>query len=354
MVGTLRFVLALLVVINHVWLPTANKVGAHAVTGFYIISGYLMTTILNQTYLGYRGLGRYFLNRLLRIFPLYWVALSVTFFFMLLIPGTFLNIHSAIKLPSDAALWVQNLTLVGLVDAPIRIVPPAWSLNIECFFYIAMGLLLSRHRAIAAMWFVASLGFTIYLVVVGASFGTRYSTFGASSLFFSIGAVLYFWRENFAGWRVRLAAWWSLLAFFCVFPLLVELFGGDLRMLGYYGSTVLFLPLFVVALNVRRSSGMDRWLGDLSYPIFLLHLFCLGLVRIVTARLGVPPDSTVEAMLVVMVSIGTAALVVHHFEPIIERVRNAVRPARFRAKAPSKTRSARSDGLIRVGLCRIA
>ena len=38
MIGSLRFVLAGLVVLNHLWLPTANLVGAHAVIAFYIIS----------------------------------------------------------------------------------------------------------------------------------------------------------------------------------------------------------------------------------------------------------------------------------------------------------------------------
>ncbi len=57
MLGTLRFVLALLVVLNHLWLPVANKIGAHAVLGFYVISGFLMTRILCETYFGWAGLG---------------------------------------------------------------------------------------------------------------------------------------------------------------------------------------------------------------------------------------------------------------------------------------------------------
>ena len=50
MTGYLRFALASLVVANHVWLPTANRVGLHAVAGFFVISGYLMTMVINEVY----------------------------------------------------------------------------------------------------------------------------------------------------------------------------------------------------------------------------------------------------------------------------------------------------------------
>ena len=35
--GLIRFGLAMMVLLNHLWLPTANVIGAHAVTGFYIV-----------------------------------------------------------------------------------------------------------------------------------------------------------------------------------------------------------------------------------------------------------------------------------------------------------------------------
>jgi len=77
MFGVYRTVLALAVAAAHLGgLPT----GAHyAVFGFFILSGYLMTLVLHQTY-GYSKAGflKYALNRALRIFPPYWAALILS------------------------------------------------------------------------------------------------------------------------------------------------------------------------------------------------------------------------------------------------------------------------------------
>jgi peptidoglycan/LPS O-acetylase OafA/YrhL len=73
MFGVCRTVLAVLVVLNHI--AGAHKLGWHAVFGFYILSGYLMTLIMTRNY-GYSisGTWKYFINRFLRIYPIYWAA----------------------------------------------------------------------------------------------------------------------------------------------------------------------------------------------------------------------------------------------------------------------------------------
>ena len=48
MFGTLRFVLAVLVVVGHLYRPI--WIGAFAVSGFYTVSGYLMCLVLNERY----------------------------------------------------------------------------------------------------------------------------------------------------------------------------------------------------------------------------------------------------------------------------------------------------------------
>ncbi|MFT5239279.1 MAG: peptidoglycan/LPS O-acetylase OafA/YrhL [Candidatus Promineifilaceae bacterium] len=74
MFGTYRALLAFMVVALH--LGGVPIIGPYAVFGFYILSGYLMTTIMHTRY-GYSPVGflQYAVNRALRIYPAYWVSL---------------------------------------------------------------------------------------------------------------------------------------------------------------------------------------------------------------------------------------------------------------------------------------
>jgi peptidoglycan/LPS O-acetylase OafA/YrhL len=67
--GIFRFTLALNVMIFHVM--AIKVIGPYAVYSFFILSGFLMTTIMKNTY-GYTvsGFKSYAYNRLLRIFPI--------------------------------------------------------------------------------------------------------------------------------------------------------------------------------------------------------------------------------------------------------------------------------------------
>ena len=66
MFGIYRYGLALCVAISHLWAGTIGGPAAYAVWGFYCLSGYLMTLILNEKY-GFspRGVGRFAANRAL-------------------------------------------------------------------------------------------------------------------------------------------------------------------------------------------------------------------------------------------------------------------------------------------------
>ena len=79
--GTIRLLLALAVVFTHSYgyLFTGGKL---AVQLFYIISGYLMSLILlnNKTY---SNLYKFYSNRLLRLFPVYWGVAILTFVYFL-------------------------------------------------------------------------------------------------------------------------------------------------------------------------------------------------------------------------------------------------------------------------------
>jgi peptidoglycan/LPS O-acetylase OafA/YrhL len=321
MLGTVRFILAALVILNHLWLPTANKVGAHAVTGFYMISGYLMTNVIQDVY-GHslRGAARYLANRALRIFPIYWICLIITFI-LIVTYGEAFSVYSLIAVPNIKQMF-QNVTLIELGSSEVILVPPAWSLTVEFAYYVAMVAGLSRHRYVSIAWFTVSLIYTVWLIVSGAQFSQRYSSIPAASLFFSIGALVYWYRESLRWLRLPSLVFWPLLLLFCLSPLLVEAIGLDRLMIGFYLPIFLFVSLVVTA---TQSSELqhDRRLGDLAYPMFLLHFLCAGIVRLVLP--GLQPLGEVFLAISFLLTLSLSVALVRLQSVTIEPARSRMR-----------------------------
>jgi hypothetical protein len=73
--GTIRVLLAFAVIFSH----TGSHVlvgGEAALQCFYLISGFLISYILQNT-AAYGNLSNFYLNRFLRIYPMYWVVAQI-------------------------------------------------------------------------------------------------------------------------------------------------------------------------------------------------------------------------------------------------------------------------------------
>lgn len=325
--GVIRFVLAMMVLMNHLWLPTANVIGAHAVTGFYIVSGFLMTKVINEIYVGDGGKLRYLANRALRIYPLYLLVLLTSLAFVAIWPNYF-QVYSLIRIPMDSSEWFSNLSLWQLTDSPTIVVPPAWSLYVEVFFYLVIALI-ARARGMVVLWFLASLLYTVWMVVNGHSFADRYYPLGAASLFFSTGAIIYFLAKNVHYYFFNFFSApiiYCLLALFVIFPFVIGDLGGGRHWLGYYGASALFAILFTALVVTARLNGgrTDKFLGDLAYPIFLTHFLAIGFVNLITDnRFAVTGHANfISATLVCFL---ISITFVKWIEPLIEGVRNKIR-----------------------------
>jgi peptidoglycan/LPS O-acetylase OafA/YrhL len=331
MLGALRFFLALMVAANHLWLPVANRIGAPAVTAFYMISGYLMSLVLAEIYpYTPKGVAAFLANRALRIFPVYWLATAATLIGLVCFPSAFGSIYSLIKVPGSASELLSNLTLFDLTNCPVIIVPPAWSLSVEFFFYISMGLALARFRWLAHVWFIVSLAIAIHLAVTHRSFHDRYYPAYAASLFFATGSLIYCHRARLVRFAFPAALAAALVPVFAGFTLLVRAAGDDPLTLGYYGAAALFAPLFVTVLAhpaQGRLKRFDRHMGDLAYPVFLFHFFSVGVVNLLFGS-WLTVYSLGHFLCCVAVTIALALPTVLYLDPLIERLRSALRGAR--------------------------
>jgi exopolysaccharide production protein ExoZ len=137
--------------------------GAFGIDIFFVISGFIMSTILLRAQHdapGFRAMWEFLRRRLIRIFPIYW-------FFCFLI---------ALRLLGNQTLFKQNYLLsifllpFGRQPAP-SLLSFSWTLVFEIFFYLALSvtlLFLSAQRAV-----VASIVFFCSAVLIGEVVGIR-------------------------------------------------------------------------------------------------------------------------------------------------------------------------------------
>jgi peptidoglycan/LPS O-acetylase OafA/YrhL len=331
MLGIFRYTLALMVTLSHLWTSLAGWSGVGAVFGFYVISGYLMTSVLNQSY-GFtaRGLGRYALNRFLRIFPTYWFVLLLAVLVVATIPRDAFLTNYKLSMPREMFDWLPNIFIIGLLDGPSKVlIPPAWTLDIELCFYLLMGLGLSRSRILVLTWFVASAAYTLWLLLSGVEFVDRYVSYAAASLPFSIGAMSYMYREVL-GRYLRLPVPVACGLFLTVVVVARLEWLGDPLDVGFY-LTLLASFLLLVSLNNvdSRSSppflqSADRLLGNLAYPIFLCHWQVAAVVLHVAFNTEKPAGGGMWLSSIVFIHL-LALLVYFLVDRNVSRVRDKVR-----------------------------
>ena len=314
--------------------------GAYAVFGFYILSGYLMTLIMQRTY-GYSatGLKKYAANRFLRIYPTYWVSVLITV--MLLIgfgQEAILDFKNAMYWPATWFEWVRNI-FIFFPDRQLPILtPPSWALTVELFFYLLIGLGLSRSSKACLLWFSLSLLYHVVAVVFDFGWPNRYYTVFAASLPFSIGACIYHFKDVITT-RVNSVvkvSFYSVMLVFCVAFGINWLLGyatGMSRSLFFYTNlticTITVCMLASVKLESPKLNKLDSVFGDYSYPIYLIHYQVAALVfffvNSTDAGIQLSRPSIWLLVLSLIPILFSAWLIVKLVDHPINRLRNQVR-----------------------------
>jgi peptidoglycan/LPS O-acetylase OafA/YrhL len=321
--GVLRLFLALSVVVWHLPARSANLVDAGvAVLMFFIISGFYMALVINETYGAEASAGwrrRFYASRLFRLFPAYLVMVAIMTCAVALSPRHPFTL-AAMGQPLGAALLIiaMNVAIIGqdffqlfvnsldfheanAVTAAVATAMPqgffdnrfmvegqAWSLASELLFY-ALAPFVVRHPWRIAALLAASLALR-WGLIFGLGFSSEvwgYNFFPGTLCLFLLGSLAY---HLYARVKTRAAARsigvavGVAIALFALASIWRE--GGVLmidRVRGYdtaplwlaYVALALSLPFLFAA---SKSNPLDRWIGELSYPLYLVHGLTIGLV----------------------------------------------------------------------------
>ncbi len=256
-----------------------------------------MTLITHERY-GFTktGIFLYFGNRILKLYPLYIGSILFTIVLITYLPSNFYEkYHPTMFLPGSLLGWLSNLSIIfGLgfkgFEITSRLTPPAWALTVELFFYLAIGLGVSRTKRITVIWFGMSILYHIIVVSASLSWWWKYFSFLGASLPFSTGAMLYHYRDSVT----RLGFYFSTrtglitLSFFFALNWWVAM-QIDWRGAPFYINFAIFSCALMGCMargGNKKTKRLDTRLGDLSYPLYLIH-YQAGLATIfVSSMLG--------------------------------------------------------------------
>jgi peptidoglycan/LPS O-acetylase OafA/YrhL len=268
--------------------------GHYGVNLFFIISGFVIFMTLEKT----RRPMDFVVSRFSRLFPVFWVAIFVTFAIThaLGLPGKLVDLGSAVA----NMLMFHNLFRVPHVDGVY------WTLEVELLFYCGMFLLFrvgKLERIHAAL--IALMLLRVAYFVMERAFGISlpwmlYRLLILSSIpWFAIGIAIYL-----ATSRTEPGAWKApaRTAALAVLTLLVT-GSATLATLG----AVFGLMVFCAATAWLRwlRSGLFVWLGAISYPLYLIHENIGWSLQLQLVQRGVPTDGIIVITLLASLALAT-------------------------------------------------
>ncbi|QNK69102.1 acyltransferase family protein [Variovorax sp. PAMC26660] len=326
----LRAVAVASVVIFHAF-PTLVPGGFIGVDIFFVISGFLITTIILQSHaagdFSYRD---FYARRIRRIFPALMLVLAATLAFgwYVLLSREFAELGKQVV---GGASFVANFVFwgeAGYFDTASEAKPllHLWSLGIEEQFYIFWPLLLGiawrrRWPIVRVLWALAAVSFLVNVLTIHP-FRTA-AFYSPVSRFWELmaGAILAGMRLAPATtaskpWRshVQSVLGVGLIALGLVAIRSDKAFPGWWALLPVFGaaSCIAAGPAGVLNKYILSNRAMV-WLGLISYPLYLWHWPLLAFARIVE---GAEPPLGVRAAMVVA-SVALAWLTYRYVERFV-------------------------------------
>ena len=339
--GLIRLILALAVVLEHsqpiygyFCVPAST-----AVSTFFMISGFYMAMICAEKYNSANGMRAFYSNRILRLLPTYWIALVLALFVRIYLH--FANLGPSFAWADEIEnctvadiilLAIPNLTLLGsdllfifsfsgngswhfnlgmaenragrfLLDGP------AWSVGTELWFYLLVPFM-ARWRT---LWLIgvgfASLALRIYME--RSVEWSSYFFFPANLVLFVAGMLSYrmFRSEKLRALESKygLPVLWGVIAYIAC--------RQYIPFVRNY-SISLYLPIFVclpLLFQTSKNWSLDRRVGNLSYPIYILHAPLLLLLQ--------SQFSLNDGLSAIVVTVSIAMLVLKIVEEPLDRYR---------------------------------
>ena len=255
--------------------------GAFFLDVFFVISGFLISLILMKEYQqGTFSIKNFYLRRIIRIWPLYFLVVLVKAFIIPMIqhyPMEFIvkDLMYACSFSVNYQLLIENVTPAYTI---------LWSICIEEHIYLLLPLLLfvfkGKFKWIG--WFLVISGFISWAYFKGvpsvSGFNTPYFVSSSYFLFFGIGMLIaWFYSQGTKLTLLFLPPVQTILLIIMmlfVFNIIPQPTSGLFKILFMYGITSGYLvwaaaqPNFVIPAGTKFA----KYLGNISYSMYITHI----------------------------------------------------------------------------------
>ena len=333
MFGTLRTLLALNVVLLHIF--NIPNLGNSSVSVFFLLSGFLMTLIMKEKYnYNLSGFKFFWINRILRLYPIYYVIIILTVILLILFPEA--RTHPKSYLPNSFSEWIPNLTLIYPDFFPYRFTPrlstPTWALTNELFFYFLISLGISKTPKRTILWLLISIGYFILTYHYFNLPKYRYGAIFAASLPFAMGSTLYWFIKKHP---IKFNSIYPGIIIYMTFianSILSSSFNSGFKEISIYINLLLGLIMVYYFFNLKLNfhfKKYDDYLGNYSYPIYISHYAALIIYQF-TFGFGLIKNSfKLEFSALIpyfFVLISLSFLVVHFIDKKVVRLKKNLKP----------------------------
>jgi peptidoglycan/LPS O-acetylase OafA/YrhL len=323
----LRAIAAISVVIQHVELPGLQFsylwpqfIGNYAVTVFFTLSGFLITLLLlkekDKTEISIR---KFYIRRMLRIWPLYflYLVIVVTVFYL---PGA----EKLTGILPYYLLFAANIP--NIMSMPLPLLRHYWSLGAEEQFYLFWPWLIKKSKNN----FKSILLFIILIFVLKAAahlISIKYHTvifvnildytrFECMAIG-AMGACLYLQKNKIFLWITAN----RFTEIICWLYLCLTVYHGHIRMVNHDTVSLVTVCLIVnINFNKRAFINLDNrvfnFLGRISYGIYIIHPLIMYALKQLLPMLNMPGiwEQVFFSFTVLLLTICVSWLSYHFFE----------------------------------------
>ncbi|OQP42738.1 hypothetical protein A4H97_11270 [Niastella yeongjuensis] len=295
--------------------PLLTKIANFGRTGvslFFVLSGFLITRILIVTKESRGYFSNFYVRRSLRIFPLYYLFLTLTFIILPLIFGK----------PFEP-FYLQVYSWAYLQDFALAFrwphVGPAhlWSLSVEEHFYLFWPLLiyiLSTRKIVGASVLIIVIAFVVRYFMFVHDYEAYYFTFARIDEL-SMGALLAVLeiKNKLIDKNANKFLLISVILTIPTIALLViftDINNGIIQIIKYNLLAFTFLSMIGYVVSLQETSWLKKFLsskpmlflGKISYGLYLYHPLCIAAIWNVFPQMNMVPGFVMAVGFTILVA----------------------------------------------------
>lgn len=273
-----------------------NGMATRAVDLFFVLSGFLITFLLlkEKEQYGKIDLKKFYLRRILRIWPIYYLVVLIAFliyFFNILTPENSLIISAFFYL-----FFLANIAFSTGYD--LKAITPLWSVGVEEQFYLFWPIIISKLKKYEFFFIIIFISGAVIRVffsffIFNKNLDFIHFLYNFKINIMSLGALGAYWIYNSSKYLnliyrkdIQIVSWSVLL---------ISIFYKPLHVLSVFDSELNSIFYFVIILNVSNNKNtlitleneMFKFFGKISYGVYIYHMLLIHVLSIIVKKIDI-------------------------------------------------------------------